>query len=341
MSELRQNLISRDWVIIATERAKRPEDFVPKNKEKKIIPEYNENCPFCPGKEDKTPPETFRIGDLPDLSSGQAGKKSWRVRVVYNKFAAVTPEGEKIRKINGIYRSMSGVGIHEVIIEHPHHNAITALLTEEEVTDIVRTYKNRYLAVQEDKRIESITIFKNHGPSAGTSLEHPHSQLIATPIVPPQVRNRMEQAVRYFDDTGKCIFCETLEEELIAKERIVLETNSFVALIPYAALSPFHVWIFPRRHIASFTAINEDEIKDLAKCLKLTLAKFYYGLDNPDFNYSIRSTPVTDKESDYFHWYMSLIPRVSQTAGFELGSGMFINVALPEKSAEFLRKVNF
>jgi len=336
MSELRQNLILRDWVIIATERAKRPEEFVTKNKEKKIMPEHSANCPFCPGKEDKTPPETFRIGDPPD---GEAGKKGWRVRVVYNKFAALTPEGEATRQTCGIYRSMNGVGIHEVIIEHPRHNALTALLGAEEVTDIIRAYKNRYLSARENKHIEAIIIFKNHGPSAGTSLEHPHSQLIATPIVPPQIRNRLEQAVRYFDDTGRCVFCQTLQEELRAKERIIQETNHFVSFIHYAALSPFHIWIFPRRHMASFAAINEEEIKDLAGNLKTTLGKLYYGLDNPDFNYSIRSTPVDEPENAYFHWYLSLIPRLSQTAGFELGSGMFINVALPEKSAEFLRQV--
>lgn len=335
MPELRQNLISRDWVIIATERAKRPEEFI-KHKEKKILPEYNDTCPFCPGKEDTTPPETFRIGDPP---VGEAGKKSWRVRVVYNKFAALSHQGEKTRKIDGIYRSMNGVGIHEVIVEHPKHNALTALMSESEVADIISTYKSRYLSIQQDKRIESITIFKNHGASAGTSLEHPHSQVIATPIVPPQVRGRMQQAMNYFDDTGQCVFCQTLKEELKAKERIVLETDSFVSFVPYAALSPFHIWIFPRRHMASFTQINNAEITDLAKNLKTTLSKFYYGLDNPDFNYTIRSVPVGEKESDYFHWYISLIPRVSNAAGFELGSGMFINVALPEESAKFLREV--
>lgn len=234
---------------------------------------------------------------------------------------------------------MSGVGIHEVIVEHTKHNALTALMSESEVADIIRAYKNRYLAVQQDNRIESITIFKNHGASAGTSLEHPHSQLIATPIVPPQVRHRMQQAVNYFDDTGHCVFCHTLKEELDVKERIVLETDSFVSFVPYAALSPFHIWIFPRRHMASLAHINETEITDLAKNLKTTLAKFYYGLNNPDFNYTVRSVSIDDKESDYFHWYISLIPRVSQTAGFELGSGMFINVALPEESAKFLRGI--
>lgn len=330
MPELRQNLISGEWVIISTERAKRPEDFVKLKKEVTPLPPYKEDCPFCPGHEDKTPPETFRLGD----------EKNWKVRVVYNKFSALSLEGERTRKIDGIYHSINGVGVHEVIIEHPCHNVLTAILSEEEVMDIIRTYKNRYIQAQKDKRIEAIIIFKNHGLSAGTSLEHPHSQLIATPIVPPQIRNRMERAIQYFDDTGKCIFCQTLLSELSAKERIVLETEHFVSFIPYAALSPFHIWIFPRRHMGSFTQIDEGEINDLASNLKKTLAKLYYGLHNPDFNYTIRSIPTDEKETDYFHWYISIIPRISQTAGFELGSGMFINVALPEKSAEYLRQVN-
>jgi UDPglucose--hexose-1-phosphate uridylyltransferase len=321
-------MISGDWVIIATERAKRPEDFV-KHKEKVTMPDYKDNCPFCPGKEAQTPPETFRLGD----------KKSWRVRVVYNKFAALTPEGDKTRIVNGIYRSLNGVGIHEVIIEHPKHNVLTALLTDAEVTDIIRTYKNRYQTLQQDPRIEAITIFKNHGAAAGTSLEHPHSQVIATPIVPPQNRERMQLAMHHFDEMGECVFCYNLQEELKAKERIVFETESFVAFIPYAALSPFHIWIFPRRHMASFEQINEAEMSDLAKNLKTTLAKLYYGLDNPDLNYTIRSIPVTQKDSNYLHWYITIIPRVNQTAGFELGSGMFINTALPEASAKFLREV--
>jgi len=329
MPELRQNIISRDWVIIATERAKRPEDFVKKGKEPIILPQYSDKCPFCPGKEERTPPETFRVGDA----------KNWSVRVVYNKFAAVSNEGVRTRSLNGIYRSMNGVGVHQVIIEHPNHNAVTALLKNEEVEDIIKTYKECFLFCRKDKRVESVIIFKNHGASAGTSLEHPHSQLVALPMVPPQVRERNRHAINYFDDTGRCIFCHTLEDELKAKERIVFETEHFVSFMPYAALTPFHCWIFPRRHTSSFVAITDAEIKDLAKNLKITLAKLYYGLDNPDFNYSIKSVPVDERETDYSHWYISIIPRVSQTAGFELGSGMYINVALPEKSAEFLRNI--
>jgi len=329
MSELRYNLISREWVIIATERAKRPKDFVKVKKEKVVLPEYRENCPFCPGNENLSPPETFRIPD------GQ----SWRTRSIPNKFSALSPAEEKARDNRSIYhRQMSGYGFHEVLVEHPLHNTGIALMSNEDVENIIKTYKARYVAMQQEKGIEAVIIFKNHGPSAGTSQEHPHSQLIATPIVPPQSRGRIEQAVNLFDGTGQCMFCMSLKEELQENKRIVLETERFVSFIPYAALSPFTMWIFPKRHMASFVGIDDREIKDLAVNLKNTLAKLYYGLDNPDFNYTIRSIPVNEQGTEYFHWYISIIPRISQPAGFELGSGIFINASVPEESAEFLRQ---
>ncbi len=328
MSELRYNLVSGEWVVIATERAKRPKDFL-KVKEKKILPEYKENCPFCPGNEVQTPQEIFRLGD----------EKSWKVRSVFNLFGALSPNDGHQRKLDGIYLSMNGFGNAEVIIEHPLHNTMIPLLKDEEVADIISVYRQRYIAMQQTSGIEAIIIFKNHGPMAGTSLEHPHSQLIATPIVPPQVRVRMEKAMHYFDMTGQCVFCKTLEEELKAKKRIVLETDKFVAFMPYAGSSPFTTWIFPRKHTASFAHINEEEINDLAVNLKTVLKKLYFGLDNPDYNFTIRSIPAKEKAGEYFHWYISIIPRLTQPAGFELGSGMFINTSLPEESAEFLRQV--
>jgi UDPglucose--hexose-1-phosphate uridylyltransferase len=330
MSELRYNVISGEWAILATERAKRPKDFIKEKKEHPVLPEYKENCPFCPGNERQTPVETFRIGD-----SG-----SWKVRSVYNKFGAVSSEEKKERHIHGLYNSMSGFGVHEVIIEHPRHNISTALMSYEEVENILRTYKARYLSISEIEGVECIVIFKNHGPAAGTSLEHPHSQLIATPVVPPQVRGRLERAASFFDFNGKCVFCMMLESELQEKTRIVMETEKFVTFMAYASPAPFATWIFPRRHSASFADITNEEISDLAKTLKNVLSKLYHGLDNPDFNYSIRSIPVGEKGAEYFHWYLSIIPRLSQPAGFELGSGMFINTALPETAAEYLRQIN-
>ena len=329
MPELRQNLITREWVIIATERAKRPDDFRQESLSAIALHPHDKNCPFCPGNEEDTRKEYLRIKDA----------NGWRVRVVANKYPALVSDLEGQRKVEGIYRSLPALGFHEVIIEHPRHDLTTALLSIEDVTNILRAYRQRYQALAKEPHLQTIIIFKNHGKGAGTSLEHPHSQLAATPIVPHQLRNRIEEAIRFFDDTGECLYCRTLAEELEARERIVLESEHFVAFIPYAALSPFHMWIFPRRHFSSFDNIRDSEIADLAYNLKTVLAKLYYGLNNPDYNYTIRSIPMKEQETVYFHWYIAIIPRVSRAAGFELGSGMYINTALPEDSAQYLRNV--
>lgn len=327
MSELRYNAISRDWVIIAKERAKRPEDFKRPKLDNAPLPEHKDDCPFCPGNEGDRTDETFRLSD----------GKAWKTRAIFNKYPALSPGEDEERWMNGLYSHMDGFGFHEVIVENPRHNTIIALMSDEEAENIIKTYKSRYVSIEAERGVRAITIFKNHGLSAGCSLAHPHSQLVATPIVPPQIRSRMEQAARYFDIAGKCIFCYTLKQELEAKERMVFETENFVSFIPYAAPVPFAIWIFPRRHAASFDEITEPETRDLAKHLKTVLSKLYRGLDNPDFNYTIRSIPVREKGVEYFHWYISVIPRINQPAGFELGSGIFINVSLPEDGAKFLR----
>ncbi len=329
MAELRQNVVTREWVIINPERTKRPHQFAGKKPVETQLPMSEPECPFCVGNEHLTVNESFKISE----------GGNWRVRVVGNKFPAVESTGERVRKIDGIYRSMSAVGFHEVIIEHPLHNMTMALMPDEHVADILTAYRERYREIRWDERVESIIIFKNHGETAGTSLVHPHSQLVATPVVPSQIRNRMEEAMRYFDDTGECVCCRTIKDEINAGERIVYENENFVAFIPYAALSPFHTWIFPRRHSSSFDETTDLEIRDLARCLRAVLAKLHYGLNNPDFNYSIRSVPTRELHVEYFHWYFTLVPRVTKTAGFEIGSGMYVNSALPEQSAEFLRNV--
>ena len=329
MPELRQNPITRQWVIIATERAKRPQDLVKKTEGVPPIPSYVERCPFCPGNEHMTPP--------PSMQMPSDGK--WQVRVVPNKFAALSSEGELTRKFDGFKTTVNGVGLHEVIVETPDHSKFMALLSEQEIELVLQCYRERYIAITKDPRIEHITIFKNHGLSAGTSLEHPHSQVIATPIIPPDIRNRMEEALRFYDSSGQCIFCRVLMDELSDRIRLVQETAHFVAFIPFAALTPFSLWIYPRRHMASFPEIHPEEIADLARMLRIVLAKLYYGLGNPDFNYIVRTAPSEGRYLRYVHWYITVVPRLTRSAGFELGSGIYINPTIPEANAEFLRDV--
>lgn len=239
----------------------------------------------------------------------------------------------------GLKHSLSGFGVHDVLIETPLHNMTTALLPPDHIADIIRTYKKRFIELHADHKIGHVIIFKNYGERAGTSLEHPHSQIIGTPVTPFQIRFRIEESIRFFDLTGECMICRIMAEEKKDGVRVIYETEHFVAFIPYAALSAFHIWIFPKNHTGSFSEITEEEIRDLALSLKTVLEKIYYGLNNPDFNYTIRSNRPRDAGSEFFHWYISIVPRISTVAGFEMGSGMFINSALPEESAKFLREV--
>ena len=331
MSELRQNFATKEWVVIATERARRPEELANKRERKKVA-SYVASCPFCPGNEKLTPPEVLRVPASPDVP--------WHARVIPNKFAALSREVQPTRTVHRTLRSINGFGVHDVIIETPDHSQVLALMPDSYVAEILRIYKTRYDELSLDPRIALITIFKNHGIDAGTSLEHPHSQMIATPVTSLQVRDRFQQALRYFDDFGDCMFCEMLKEELQEETRIVMVSEHFVALELYASPAPFCTHIYPRRHMASFGDVSAAEINDLARTLRSVLAKLYHGLADPDFNFTIRSAPAENAGVKYFHWYLSVIPRLTRVAGFELGSGMFINTVLPEAAAEFLRKVD-
>ena len=328
MSELRYNIVTKDWVVIATERAKRPDSFK-KPKSEKVIPAYSKECPFCPGNEGDLHDETYRLGT----------ETAWNVRAIYNKYPALSPDTKEDRKIAGMYNYITGYGIHEVMVEHPSHNCIIPLMTDGEVKNILNMYKERYVSISGVKGIEAITIFKNHGPAAGCSQEHPHSQLVATPIVPHQIRLRMEASSAFFDMAGKCVYCHMIEDEFNVKKRMVYESEKFSAFCPFASQAPFITWILPKRHSSSFDEITDPEMGDLAATLRIILRKLYLGLGNPDFNLTVRSVPLKEKGVEYFHWGIVIVPRLTQPAGFELGSGMFINTSLPEECAKFLREV--
>ncbi len=328
MPELRQNFMTKEWVVIATERAKRPDQMVVR-RERKAAVSFSEKCPFCPGHEGETPPEILRLHD----------GDGWKARVIPNKFAALSPEAKPERHIRRSLRSMGGFGFHDVIVETPDHSLAMANMPDSHVADILRIYKTRYDQLSLDPRIAQVTIFKNHGTDAGTSLEHPHSQMIATPVISYQIRQRFQEALRHYDDFGCCIFCQMIDEELQDQKRIVVTSEHFVAMELFASAAPFCTHIYPRRHMASFGDISSIEVAELGRVLRTVLAKLYVGLENPDFNFTIRTAPAECVGVRYFHWYISVIPRLTRTAGFELGSGMFINTVIPEEAAEFLRNV--
>ncbi len=329
MPEFRQNLATKEWVILASERGKRPSDFSKEHVARPTPPPFKEDCPFCPGHEDKTPEPVYRFPE----------EGNWQVRVVPNRFAALQPNLGTTRSFVGKFLSAKGFGIAEVVIESPRHDTTIATMDIKEVSNVLLAYRSRLHDISQNDKVNLITIFRNHGPLAGTSLEHPHSQIIATPIVPPHVRYPMEQAVLHFDKHGTCVYCDMVKEELEQQERIIAETDYFVAFCPYAARSPFECRIYPKRHRASFVTIDGEEIMELATLLRELLAKISVGLNNPDYNYVLRSSPVGDEDTRHLHWYIVVIPKISIPAGFEIGSGIYINTVAPEESARFLREV--
>lgn len=332
MSELRFNPITGDWVILATERARRPEDFTRKQP-RPPLPRHVTTCPFCPGNEQATVTEKLRLDD---------DQGNWLVRVVDNKFAALSPGAPEVTEpASQIQPRLPGYGHHEVIIEGPAHDLTTAQLPPSQVRLILEAYRRRFLSFFEDRRIAHVILYKNHGSGAGTSLEHPHSQIVAMPMVPGQVSGRRNIGRQFQRGLEDCLHCRLIEAELADGGRLVSRNRSFVAFVPYAALSAFHLWIYPLAHQSCFATLSEEGFADLAEILREVLARLYHGLDNPDFNYVIRSAAPTPggTPGPEFHWYLSVVPRLALAAGFELGTGMFINTGLPEASAAFLRAV--
>jgi UDPglucose--hexose-1-phosphate uridylyltransferase len=334
MSEFRQNPVTREWVVIATDRSKRPHELQ-RPKEGRVLPERVETCPFCPGNESLTPPEVLSYrhnGSLPNTPG-------WWTRVIPNKFPALQPIGSLERTVkDSIFRRMEGVGRHEVVIDTPKHNEIIPFMTDRQVEELLFICRQRYLDLHEDPNHQIIVIFKNYGPGAGTSIEHPHCQILATPVVPAHIRNAIDQARQYFDDQGSCVFCDLTESELKSGERVVSEGNGFVAIHPFASIFPFETWILPKGHDASFSHITLDEAKALGRTLKQVLLGLYRGLNDPDFNFIIHTAPCKDESEGYFHWHVQILPRLTIPAGFEFGSGMAINTVRPEESADFMRQ---
>lgn len=333
MPQLRQDPTTKEWVIIASERSKRPHDF---KKGQAFVdkPSYKEDCPFCTGNESLTPHEILAY-----RSSGPPDSKGWRIRVIPNKFPALSPEGSLERKEEkGFFRMMDGVGIHEVVIESPIHNQPLPLMEDRQVEEILLAYRERYIAIKGDTRIKLIIIFKNHGEAAGTSLDHPHSQIVGTAVIPSNIRKKLEEAARYYDDHGRCVYCDSIQEELLFGERIVMNTERFLVFQPFASRFPFETWIIPKDHQASFGVISIEDSKIFAKILKTTLSTLYFKLGNPDYNFIIHTAPIKDEQEDHYHWHLQIIPRLTTPAGFEMGSGIYINVSFPEETAHFLRQ---
>lgn len=329
MPEIRQNIATKEWVILSTERAKRPNAFVesaqhPMTSE---LPPHDPGCPFCPGNEERD----LEVASLPSPDH-------WQTRIVRNRYPALLEDGELTQSLQGMHRWINGVGYHDVVVDHPQHNTTLALMAPHEVQAALETMQYRGRIISADPQIQQIIYFKNHGRRAGASLSHPHTQIIALPMVPTDVVRRMREARHHFEETGGCVFCRITADELEARSRIVVESTHFIAFTLYAALSPFHLWIIPRRHISDFLATSPEETADLGYVLQEVMRRIYRSLRDIDYNLIFRTPPVREAITPYFHWYISVVPRINYIAGFELTTGMAINPTLPEECAAFLRE---
>jgi len=331
MPELRKDPIVGRWVIISTERGKRPTSF--KLSERPAV--VGGFCPLCVGNEDKTPPEVYAV--RPDGS--KPNTPGWTLRVVSNKFPALVIEGSLKKQGEGMYDKMNGIGAHEVIIETPHHGISLSQLDLKAFEDVLWAYRERIVDLKKDERFRYVLIFKNHGIEAGASLAHSHSQLIALPIIPKLVMEEMEGSKNYYKYKDRCVFCDIVHQELNDKIRVAVENDDFLAITPYASRSPFEIWILPKQHSSSFVNISPAEYFSLANIFRDVLSRIEVALEDPPYNFTLHTSPFNELINDYYHWHFEIIPTLSKIAGFEIGSGFYINPTPPEEAAAFLKEI--
>jgi len=329
--QLRKDPIIGRWVIISTDRGKRPSDWAVEQEKK-----MGGFCPFCPGNEDKTPPEVYAIRNF----GTNPNTPGWKVRVVSNKFPALQIEGDLNRRGEGIFDMMNGIGAHEVIIETPDHLLNLADLTVDQIRDIFWAIRDRICDLKKDKRFQYILAFKNHGRAAGASLEHSHTQLIATPIIPKRVHEELLGVQKYYEYKERCIFCDIIRQELQVDRRIVLANKYFVAIEPFAARFPFETWLLPVNHFSRYEEISYEDTFEFAKMIKEILQRLNKTLSSPPYNFIIHTTPQQEHEFYEYHWHIEVIPKLTKVAGFEWGSGFYINPTPPEDAARALKEIN-
>ncbi len=335
MSQMRKDPITGRWVIFSDARTKRAGDYSSTKEELSKVP-YDEDCPFCAGNEEFSQPEIYRY---------QATGAGWDIRCVPNRYPALQVEGELNKRPDGIYDHMNGIGAHEIIIETPRHDLQLAELPTHLFAEVLNTYRLRIQDLQNDKRLRYMLVFKNHGKAAGQRIPHSHSQLIALPFVPSRVEREIENCWRHFQARDRFLFDDILWQELRDGSRIVDENEHFVAMCPYAARFPFEIWIMPKRHCAYFEQTSPELMPDLASTFRNSLQMLNAALEHPAYNFVLHTAPLNldshiQHKAQTYHWHFELIPKVTRIAGFEWGSGCYINPTLPEESASFLRRMN-
>lgn len=332
-SELRLDLVSRDWVVIATGRSKRPEAF---KKEKHQETEISEkDCPFCHIETQEKPILVYRNGER---VVGQKIVLGWTTILIPNKYPAFLPQPKREETIEGgLYQRMNAVGYHELVITRDHQKP-WALLPLANVREVLTVYQERYLQLMKNDFVSYVSIFHNHGREAGATQPHPHSQIITTPLFDVDLRQAVANSERYLKEKGKCVYCQMLKLERKVKKRIVFENKDFLVLCPFASKSAFEMIISPKKHLAYFERITELEKERLAEAFKVALAKIYKGLNNPAYNFYLHTAPCDGQRYDHYHWHWTILPKTSTWAGFEIGTRMEISTIEPEKAAAYLRK---
>lgn len=333
-SELRFDLASKDWVVIATGRAKRPETFKKERREKEKVPKSL--CPFCKMKSQEKPTLILASGE--ERSVEEKIPKDWTTIVIPNKFPAVIPSAKLEKKTEGtLYQTINAVGFHEVVVTRDHEKSL-AQLSVKGVREVIEAYYRRYLALMEEKFVNYVSIFHNHGAEAGASVAHPHSQILTTPLIDTDLQKALDNSGRYFREHGKCIYCLMGQWEQKNKKRVVFENELFLVICPFASKSAFEVIITPKKHRPYFEKITEREKDKLAEAFQVALSKLYKGLGDPAYNFYLHTSPCDGKDYSFYHWHWTILPKTAIWAGFEIGTRIEISTIEPEKAASYLRK---
>lgn len=328
MPELRKDPILGRWIIISKERGKRPTDF---------IVERNVSrggfCPLCPGNENTTPPEVLTYG----RSSSIANSPGWSLRVVPNKYPALVIEGDLDKEGEGLYDKMNGIGAHEVIIESPNHDEPFTHLPLGRMQQVFTSFRDRLVDLAKDPRFRYVMIFKNFGQAAGASLEHSHSQLVALPILPRMIVSELEGSLSYYRYKERCIFCDIIRQEIRQDVRVICQNDDFITIAPYAPRSPFEMWLLPKRHASSYVTLSEDGFRSLTAIFSESLRRLDSCLPQVPYNFVLHTSPLRSGPLEHFHWHFEIMPKLTSIAGFEWGSGFYINPTPPEDAARYLR----
>ena len=330
MSQLRRDPITGRWIIVKIEKTIAPNEFNIERFEKRGTKE----CPFCPGNEKLTPPEIIAHRRI-----GSADSPGWWIRVVPNKYPALKIEGELNKEGIGVFDRVNGIGAHEVIIDSPDHFTELSDVDDKQAEEVIWAYLGRSIDLRRDPRFKYVLIFRNYGKAAGASLEHPHSQLIALPIVPKRVNEEVTSASAYFEYKERCVFCDLIRQELEEKERIICENKYFVCFAPFVSRFPYELWIMPKKHHSDFSTLQKEEVRPLGVMLRDALYKLKVVLNDPPYNFIIHTSPINGHEREDYHWHIEIMPKLVPVAGFEWGSGFYINPVAPEEVSKHLIRV--